>query len=37
MAHIFFFIGAVLAALAVVIGAYSAHTSTFDEVQLLWL
>ena len=37
MAHIFFFLGAVLAGLAVAIGAYSAHTSTFDEVQLLWL
>ena len=37
MAHLFFFLGAVLAGLAVAIGAYSAHTSTFDEVQLLWL
>ena len=37
MAYFFFFIGAVLAGLAVAIGAYSAHSSTFDEVQLLWL
>jgi len=37
MAHIFFSIGAVLAGLAVAIGAYSAHNSAFDEVQLMWL
>lgn len=37
MAYFFFFIGAVLAGLAVAIGAYSAHSSTFDEVQLIWL
>ena len=37
MANFFFFIGAVLAGLAVAIGAYSAHGSTFDELQLVWL
>ena len=37
MAYFFFFIGAVLAGLAVAIGAYSTHSPTFDEVQLLWL
>ncbi len=37
MAHIFFFLGAVLAALAVGIGAYGAHSTLFDEVQLLWV
>ena len=37
MAYFFFFVGAVLAGLAVAIGAYSTHSSTFDEVQLLWL
>ena len=37
MARFFFFLGAVLAGLAVAIGAYSTHSSTFDEVQLLWL
>ena len=37
MAYFFFFIGAILAGLAVAIGAYSTHGSTFDEVQILWL
>lgn len=37
MAHFFFFLGALLAGIAVAIGAYSTHSSTFDEVQLLWL
>jgi uncharacterized membrane protein YgdD (TMEM256/DUF423 family) len=37
MAYFFFFIGAVLAGLAVAIGAYSTHSSIFDEVQILWL
>ncbi len=37
MAYIFFFLGAVLAGLAVAIGAYSTHNSTINEVQLLWL
>ena len=37
MAYFFFFIGAVLAGLTVAIGAYSTHSPTFDEVQLLWL
>ncbi len=37
MAYFFFFVGAFLAGLAVAIGAYSTHSSTFDEVQLLWL
>ena len=37
MAYFFFFLGAVLAGLAVAIGAYSAHGSTFGEAQLLWL
>ena len=37
MAHFFFLLGALLAGIAVAIGAYSTHSSTFDEVQLLWL
>ena len=37
MAYMFFFLGAVLAGLAVAIGAYSTHNSTLGEVQLLWL
>ena len=37
MARIFFFIGAILAGLSVAMGAYGAHTDTFDEVQLLWV
>lgn len=37
MAYVFFFLGAVLAGLAVAIGAYAAHTATFEEVQLLWI
>lgn len=36
MAHIFYLLGALLAGLAVAIGAYGAH-STIDEVQLLWI
>ena len=37
MAHLFFLAGALLAGIAVGIGAYGAHTSMFDEVQLLWI
>ena len=37
MAYMFFFLGAMLAGLAVAIGAYSTHSSTINEVQLLWL
>ncbi|MBT8347224.1 MAG: DUF423 domain-containing protein [Desulfofustis sp.] len=37
MSYFFFFSGALLAGLAIAIGAYSTHSSTFDEVQLLWL
>ena len=37
MAYFFFFLGAVLAGLAVAVGAYTTHSPTFDEMQLLWL
>ena len=37
MAHLFYLIGALLAGLAVAVGAYGAHSSVFDEVQLLWI
>jgi uncharacterized membrane protein YgdD (TMEM256/DUF423 family) len=37
MAYISFFLGAVLAGLAVAMGAYSAHNSNFGEAQLIWL
>lgn len=36
MARLFYLIGALLAGLAVAVGAYSAHSS-IDEVQLLWI
>lgn len=37
MAYLFFMLGSLLAGLAVAIGAYGAHTSILDEVQLLWV
>ena len=37
MARLFFLLGALLAGIAVAIGAYGAHTSMLDEVQLLWV
>lgn len=37
MAYLFFFLGAVLAGLAVAIGAYGAHTTNFEEIQILWM
>lgn len=37
MARLFFRTGALLAALAVALGAYSAHGSTFSETQAIWL
>ncbi len=37
MARLFFLAGSLLAGLAVVMGAYGAHSSIFDEVQTLWI
>ena len=37
MAYIFFFIGALLAGVSVAIGAYGAHSTMLEEVQVLWL
>ena len=37
MAYIYFFCGAILAAVSVAMGAYGAHTDIFDEVQALWI
>ncbi|THB79235.1 MAG: DUF423 domain-containing protein [Desulfobulbaceae bacterium] len=37
MSRFFFFIAALLAGLSVAMGAYSAHSDVFDEVQLLWV
>lgn len=37
MANPFFILGALLAGLAVAIGAYGAHTSILDETRFAWL
>jgi len=37
MARLFYICGALLAGLAVAIGAYAAHAPAIDEVQVLWL
>ncbi len=37
LSRFFFFIAALLAGLSVAMGAYSAHSDVFDEVQLLWV
>ena len=37
MARLFYILGALSAGLAVAIGAYAAHASSIDEVQVLWL
>ncbi len=37
MARLFFLTGSLLAGLSVVMGAYGAHSSVFDEVQTLWI
>jgi uncharacterized membrane protein YgdD (TMEM256/DUF423 family) len=37
MARLFFFLGSVFAGLAVVMGAWGAHSDMFDEVQMLWI
>ncbi len=37
MARIFFFVGALLAGLSVIMGSWGAHSQVFDEVQSLWI
>jgi uncharacterized membrane protein YgdD (TMEM256/DUF423 family) len=37
MARLFFFLGSVFAGLAVVMGAWGAHSEMFSEVQMLWI
>jgi uncharacterized membrane protein YgdD (TMEM256/DUF423 family) len=37
MARLFFFLGAVFAGLAVVMGAWGAHSDMFSEVQVVWM
>jgi len=37
MARLFFLAGCLLAGLAVIMGAYGAHSTVFDEVQTLWI
>ncbi len=37
MARLFFFLGSVFAGLAVVMGAWGAHSDMFGEVQMLWI
>lgn len=37
LANLFFFLGALLAGLAVTIGAYGAHASMLDETQVAWI
>ena len=37
MTQLFFRTGALLAALAVAMGAYTAHGGSFDETRALWL
>lgn len=37
MARLFFMAGSILAGVAVIMGAYGAHSSVFDEVQTLWI
>lgn len=37
MAYVYFFIGALFAAMSVALGAYGAHSTTLEEVQALWI
>lgn len=37
MGRVFFITGCLLAGLAVLMGAYGAHSTIFDEVQTLWI
>lgn len=37
MARLFFFLGSVFAGLAVVMGAWGAHSDVLGEVQMLWI
>lgn len=37
MARLFFIAGSLLAGIAVIMGAYGAHSTVFDEVQSLWI
>ena len=37
MSRIFFFVGALLAGLSVIMGSWGAHSQVFDEVQSLWI
>lgn len=37
MARFFFLVGSLLAGLAVAMGAMSAHSEVFDEIQSLWI
>ena len=37
MARLFFFLGSLLAGLSVLMGAWSAHSGTFNEMQMVWM
>lgn len=37
MARLFFFLGSLLAGLSVIMGAWAAHSGTFNEMQMVWM